>query len=286
MDGIDAQNLLRESRPSIDYDEVYSEYFGRIVVYLSRTVGSDDAEDLAQEVFCKAFNAFKTFDQRSSVYTWIYRIATNHLIDTVRGKRKTIDRCKLSDKELFCHVQADFQTPELQLVQTEMKECICSYIKQLPAKYMAVIILKEYESMCMAEKSIPVLSCEGACIRGEIARLAANSLSKQSGFKRGCHGELFTVPGSKIAEWIKTADSVICIEGCFLRCHSRIMENIIEPSKLRVFDALSHYNRFNDIFDIDDVPEAERKAVAESVFRWVLTSMQTDSVPEVKSSCS
>ena len=47
--------------------------------------------------------------------------------------------------------------------------------------------------------SIPVVSCEGACIRGEIARLAANYVAKRSNFKRGCHGELFTVPESKIA---------------------------------------------------------------------------------------
>src|SRR5210317_1696366 len=90
---------------------------------------------------------------------------------------------------------------------------------------------------------IPVLSCEGACIRGEIARLAANIISRKEPYARGCHGELITVPESSIARWIKTAEKVVLIDGCFLRCHGRIMENIIDNKKLIHFDALSHYNK-------------------------------------------
>ncbi|UCH23356.1 MAG: hypothetical protein JSU83_09200, partial [Deltaproteobacteria bacterium] len=45
-----------------------------------------------------------------------------------------------------------------------------------------------------SESKIPVLSCEGACIRGEIARLAANTVAKEQAYGRGCHGELITVP--------------------------------------------------------------------------------------------
>ena len=62
------------------------------------------------------------------------------------------------------------------------------------------------------EKKIPVLSCEGACIRGEIARLAANIVSREKSFARGCHGELITVPESSIARWIKTAEKVVLID--------------------------------------------------------------------------
>jgi len=51
----------------------------------------------------------------------------------------------------------------------------------------------------ISESKIPVLSCEGACIRGEIARLAANIISRKEPYGRGCHGELITVPESSIA---------------------------------------------------------------------------------------
>ena len=137
----------------------------------------------------------------------------------------------------------------------------------------------------MSESKIPVLSCEGACIRGEIARLAANIVSKQDSYGRGCHGELITVPGSAIARWIKAAEKVVLIDGCFLRCHGRILENIIDKNKLIHFDALSHYKRYTDIFDPDDVPEEERKEVAQSVADWILESLNNSSVGS-PSSCN
>ena len=121
---------------------------------------------------------------------------------------------------------------------------------------------------------IPVLSCEGACIRGEIARLAANIISKGKKYGRGCHGELITVPESSISRWIKSSDKVVLIDGCFLRCHGRIFENIIDKGKLIQFDALSHYNKYTDIFNYEDVPEKERIEVAQSVADWVIENLE------------
>jgi uncharacterized metal-binding protein len=144
----------------------------------------------------------------------------------------------------------------------------------------------------MAAWKIPVLSCEGACIRGEIARLAANQVAREEGFGRGCHGEFLTVPQSAIAQWIKAADKVVLIDGCFLRCHGRVMENLLDSDKLIQFDALSHYKRYNNIFDYEDVPEAERKEVAQSVADWVLSSLQNPTAlksaqcSQKQSSCS
>ncbi len=122
--------------------------------------------------------------------------------------------------------------------------------------------------------NIPVFSCEGACIRGEIARRAANLVAKNDPYRRGCHGELITVPKSAIATWALSAEKAILIDGCFLRCHGRIMENLFDKDKLIQFDALSHYKKYNEIFDMDEVPEAEKREVAKSVADWVLTSLQ------------
>jgi uncharacterized metal-binding protein len=126
----------------------------------------------------------------------------------------------------------------------------------------------------LRESRIPVLSCEGACIRGEIARLAANIIAREADYGRGCHGELLTVPDSAIARWIKSAEKVILIDGCFLRCHGRIMENILAKDKLIQFDALSHYNKYTDIFDYEAVPEKERREVAQSVAAWVMDNLE------------
>ena len=128
----------------------------------------------------------------------------------------------------------------------------------------------------LASNKIPVLSCEGACIRGEIARLAANLVAKEDPYRRACHGELFSVPDSAMAQWVKAAQTVVVIDGCFLRCHGRILENLIEQDKLLQFDALSHYDKYTDRFDIDSVPEDERKAVARDVANWVLENLKSN----------
>jgi uncharacterized metal-binding protein len=124
------------------------------------------------------------------------------------------------------------------------------------------------------EEKIPVLSCEGACIRGEIARLAANLVAKEEPYRRGCHGELFTVPQSALSQWIRKAGEIVLIDGCFLRCHGRILENLVGRENLVQFDALSFYGEYTDRFDIDSVPEAERKETARIVADIVLAELK------------
>ena len=126
----------------------------------------------------------------------------------------------------------------------------------------------------MTEGKIPVLSCEGACIRGEIARLAANMVAKEKLFARACHGELLSVPDSAMAKWVKNAKKVVLIDGCFLRCHGRMIENLIGKEKLVQFDALNVYQKYSDLFEIDDVPEKERIEAARQVVDSVLTRLK------------
>jgi len=126
----------------------------------------------------------------------------------------------------------------------------------------------------IVDGKIPVLSCEGACIRGEIARLAANEVAKESGYARGCHGELLTVPDSMVSKWIRAANQVVVIDGCSLKCHGRIMENLISKEKLAHFDALSVYKKYTDIFNIDDVADMERRFAAQQVAKSVLAKLK------------
>lgn len=126
----------------------------------------------------------------------------------------------------------------------------------------------------IAENKIPVLSCEGACIRGEIARLAANMVAKEQPFARVCHGELLSVPDSAMARWVDLSKKVVLIDGCFIRCHGRILEDLVGKEKLVQFDALSHYKKYSDKFDVDSVPENERKQVARDVADWVLGNLK------------
>ncbi len=135
---------------------------------------------------------------------------------------------------------------------------------------------EEVGSENQAAGKIPVIACEGGCIRGEIARLAANVVAKEKPYRRGCHGEFLTVPHSKIAQWMNSAEKVVLIDGCFLRCHGRILENMIGKDRLVQFDALSHYKKYTDRFDIDEVPEEERIQVARDVADWVLETLKEE----------
>ncbi len=90
-----------------------------------------------------------------------------------------------------------------------------------------------YAKRQIAARKIPVLSCEGPCIRGEIARRAANLVAKEvPTLARACHGETFFVPYSAMASWVKGADKAIMIDGCFLECHGRALKGLVGEEKL------------------------------------------------------
>lgn len=129
---------------------------------------------------------------------------------------------------------------------------------------------ERYATEQIREGRIPVLSCEGPCIRGEIARQAANRIGKQPPFARACQGEAVAVPGSSMARWVREADQVLVLDGCFLRCQGRMMRRMLRPDQLVEIDALPLYRKYTDLFEIDSVPEAERIAEAEEVARLVL----------------
>ncbi len=131
-----------------------------------------------------------------------------------------------------------------------------------------------YANQQIAEKKIPVLSCEGGCIRGEIARLAANIVAQEMpAYARACHAEAFFVPRSSMATWVKTSDRVLMIDGCFLKCHGRVLRNLVGADKVTHVEALPLYEKYHEIFLLDDVPEAERKAVARQVADKIISTL-------------
>ncbi len=135
-----------------------------------------------------------------------------------------------------------------------------------------------YAKQQIALKAVPVLSCEGPCIRGEIARLAANLIAQEvPGLARGCHAETFFVPHSTMATWVKGAEKSLMIDGCFLKCHGRVLKKLVGDEKVIHIDALPFYKKYADVFLMDDVPEEERKAVARQVADKIIAKLKQDS---------
>ena len=138
-----------------------------------------------------------------------------------------------------------------------------------------------YAQQQVAKKTIPVLSCEGPCIRGEIARLAANLVAQEvPALARACHAETFFVPHSAMAAWVKGAEKSVMIDGCFLKCHGRVLKNLVGDEKVVHIDALPLYKKYTDVFLMDDVPEEERKAVARQVADKIIAKLKQDAALE------
>ena len=132
-----------------------------------------------------------------------------------------------------------------------------------------------YAKQQLTAKRIPVLSCEGPCVRGEIARLAANLVAKEvPSLARACHGEAFFVPHSAMAAWVKSADKTIMIDGCFLKCHGRALKGLVGEEKLVQIDALPLHRKYGDLFSMDDVPEEELGAVARQVADKIIARLK------------
>jgi uncharacterized metal-binding protein len=123
------------------------------------------------------------------------------------------------------------------------------------------------------QKKIPVLACESACIRGDIARRVANLLGKEELFGRACCAEAFFVPHSSMACWLKEADKVVMVNGCFMKCMGRILNNLVDREKILHIDALQHYEKYCDVFYMEDVSEVERIVPARNVANQILPTL-------------
>jgi hypothetical protein len=136
---------------------------------------------------------------------------------------------------------------------------------------------ESYARRSMEDRKTPVLSCEGPCIRGEIARLAANMVAQDvPSFARACHAETFMVPHSSMARWVRGAAQTVMIDGCFLQCHGRVLRKLVGEEHVVQIDALPLHRKYADVFLMDDVAEDERKAVARDVADQIIARLRTD----------
>lgn len=131
----------------------------------------------------------------------------------------------------------------------------------------------------LAGKAIPVLSCEGPCIRGEIARLAANFVAGEAPYARACYAETALVPHSAMARWVKQADRVVMVDGCFLRCIGRLMNNVVDRDAIVHIDALTLHKKYSKVFHMDEVAEPERKETARLTADKILALLKKEAVP-------
>lgn len=104
-----------------------------------------EAEDMAQEVFLKAFRTLDTFREEASFKTWICRIATNRCID---WKRKHASRTQLTaGVEEADALPDDAETPEQTYLRRERQSQVRDVIDGMPEKYRAILLMYHFQGM-------------------------------------------------------------------------------------------------------------------------------------------
>ncbi|AUM63613.1 RNA polymerase [Brevibacillus laterosporus] len=128
------------------YTRIVDKYKGKIYAYLYRMIGQQqDAQDMAQDVFLKAYCHIHQYKPKHSFSSWLYRIAANHCIDELR-KRKKSPRKNQNETTLV-----DKQTPEYILLEKERKQILQSHLLALDESYRTVLMLRHHEHFSYKE---------------------------------------------------------------------------------------------------------------------------------------
>jgi len=137
------------------FDELVTRYRTRIFAMIYNMVHNEqDAWDLAQDSFVKAWKSIKRFRGRSSFYTWIYRIVMNVTIDWLRKKQVKGAGVEFDDAIQLREVSPASKTlpkadplPYERMERSEVRARIDNAIAQLSPEHRAVILMKETEGM-------------------------------------------------------------------------------------------------------------------------------------------
>ena len=137
------------------FDELVSRYRTKVFGMIYNMVHSEqDAWDLAQDSFVKAWKSIKRFRGRSTFYTWVYRIVMNVTIDWLRKKQIKGGGAEFDDAIQLREVEPASRTvpksgalPHERMEQSEIRARIDKAIAQLSPEQRAVILMKEIEEM-------------------------------------------------------------------------------------------------------------------------------------------
>ena len=155
------------------YDDLVRRYQERIYATLyNMTSNHEDANDLAQEAFIKAFQALKSFKGGSSFYTWIYRIAVNRTINFLK-QRKNRTHLSLNDLDLNAEHDPDLvalvseKTPRREVGLSELQEKLNAAMQKLSDYHRLVVTLHDVQGMSH-EEIAKIMDCNIGTVRSRL----------------------------------------------------------------------------------------------------------------------
>ena len=155
------------------YDELVQRYQERIYATIYHmTSNHEDASDLAQESFIKAYQALKSFKGGSSFYTWVYRIAVNKTINFLKQRR---NRAHMSLNDLDFNVEHDpdlvalisDKTPRRAANLAELQEKLNEAMLKLSDYHRLVVTLHDVQGMSH-EEIAKIMDCNIGTVRSRL----------------------------------------------------------------------------------------------------------------------
>lgn len=156
------------------FDMLVSKYQHKLMSLVSRYVSDyQEAQDVVQEAFIKAYRALPKFRGDSAFYTWLYRIgvntAKNHL--EAKKRRPSASDVQVEDAENFdeAYRLRDANTPEHQMLTTEIEKTIFAALDSLPDELRTALSLREFEGLSY-EEIADIMQCPVGTVRSRIFR--------------------------------------------------------------------------------------------------------------------
>ena len=156
------------------FEQLVQDNQNRIYSLAVRLAGDrEEAFDLAQEAFVKAWQGLPAFQGESSFATWIYRLATNVCIDYLRKqkrRRQVESEVSLDDEELSWTEPADWsQDPHRQLERSEQGRALARGLEALPEQQRQILVLRELSGLSY-QASAEKLNLDLGTVKSRIAR--------------------------------------------------------------------------------------------------------------------
>src|SRR5919205_744787 len=120
------------------------------------TQNREDAEDVVQDAFLKAYEYLKNFQEQSKFYTWLVRIAVNEALMRLRRRRPermvSLDEEVKTEEDSMPREVADWSpNPEQQYTQAELRDILTKTIQGLPSSFRTVFVLRDVEGLSTEE---------------------------------------------------------------------------------------------------------------------------------------
>jgi len=185
---LDEKGLLRRAKEN-DYEafeELVRRNQGKIYNLGLKLFGNrEDAADLLQETFLKAYNALRQFEEKSALATWLYRIATNLAFMKMRKKKLHMVRFtgvgNDADEPYNPEVPDWSDNPKAHLENQELKTLLEKTIETLPCKYKTVFVLHDIEGFSTQEIS-KILDLSHAAVKSRVHRSRLFLRDKLAGY--------------------------------------------------------------------------------------------------------